>query len=99
MGAPPHSQQGPRGDPGAFSCDIAGGVADAKDENVLAGQGFRRAVMAGMKLLAGESRSAGKGWLRILRIPVMAVGDQHGIVSPGAQATGVPPPDRDVPAA
>jgi hypothetical protein len=39
MGAPPQGKQGPRGGLGAFGCDIAGGVADAEDENAFAGKG------------------------------------------------------------
>jgi hypothetical protein len=98
MGAPAHGKQGPRGDLGAFGCDIAGGVADAEGENAFAGKGFRRAVMVGMNLLAGEGRGAGKSWLWILRIPVVTVGDQHSVVPLGARSPGIPPPDRDVPA-
>ena len=75
-----------------YGCPAAG------HENAFAGKGFRRAVMVGMNLLAGEGRGAGKGRLRILRIPVVTVGDQYGVVPLGARSPGIPPPDRDVPA-
>jgi len=39
MGAPPHGKQRPGGDLRAVGRDVAGGVADAEDEDALAGQG------------------------------------------------------------
>ena len=99
MGAAPHGQQRPRGDLRTIDGDIAGGVADAKDEDPLAGERLRSAVVVGMKLLASESVSAGKGRLGIPRIPVVTVGDQHGAVPPGMLRPGIPLPGRDVPAA
>jgi hypothetical protein len=97
-GAPPHGKQRPRGDVRAIDRDIARGVADAEDENALAGEWFGRPVMVGMDLLTGERGSTGKGRLGIPRIPVVTVSDQHGTIPLGPHLPGFPPPDRDVPA-
>src|SRR5262249_47394276 len=79
--------------------DVAGGIADANDEDALSGERLWGAVVVGMELLAGECADAGQGWLGVPRIPVVAAGDQHRIVPPGARLAGVAMDDRDVPAA
>src|SRR5207247_7203107 len=99
VGAPPHGKQRTCGYLRAIGCDVAGGVADAEDEDTFAGKGFRRAVVVGMNLLAREGARAGKGRFWVLGIPVVTVGDQHGTVPLGAHRPGIPLPDRDVPAA
>ncbi len=99
VGAPPHGKQRPCGDLRALGGGIAGGVADAEDENAFASEWLGRPVMVRMDLLTGESASAGKGRFRILWIPVVTVSDQHGTIPLGAHHPGIPLPDRDVPAA
>src|ERR1700730_4359419 len=98
MDTPPHGEQRPRSHLRTIGCGIAGGVADAKYEDTLAGERLRCAVVVGMNLRASESARAGKGRFRIPRIPVVAVGDQHSTVALGAPRPRVPLPDRDVPA-
>jgi len=64
MGTAAHGKQRPRGDLRAIDCDIAGRVAEAKDEDAFAGKRLRCAVEVGMNLLAREGASTGKGWFR-----------------------------------
>src|SRR5215831_15503534 len=59
--APPHGKHRPRGELRAVDGDIAGGIADAKDEDALSGKGLWGAVVVGMELLAGECAGAGGG--------------------------------------
>src|SRR5215831_9541760 len=97
--APPHGKHRPRGELRTIDGDIAGGIADAKDEDALSGKRFWGAVVEGMELLAGECAGAGEGWLGVPRIPVVAAGGQHGLVPPGARRAGAAVDDRDVPTA
>src|SRR5215510_13189323 len=97
--ATPHGKHRPRGELRTIDGDITGGIADAKDEDALSGKGFWGAVVVGMELLAGERAGAGEGWLGVPRLPVVAAGNQHGLVPPGARRAGVAVDDRDVPTA
>src|SRR5262245_27413360 len=99
MSASPDGEQSPRGDLRALDRDVAGGVADAEDQDALAGEGLGRAVMMGVDLLTNETARTWKGWLGVPRIPMVAVCDNHGAVPFGTRRPVVPPLDGDIPVA
>src|SRR5258708_38604309 len=95
--AAPDGEQSPPRHLGDFGRDIAAGVADPEHEYAPAGEGLRRAVVMRMHQLAAERRGARH--VRVPRIPVMTVGNEHGCVPPGGFSPVAAPPDCDVPAA
>ena len=97
MDAAPDGEQSPLRHLGDFGRDIAAGVADAEHEYAPAGEGLRCAVAMRMHHLAAERRGARH--VRVPRIPVMTVGNEHGCVPPGGLSPVAALSDRDVPAA
>jgi len=95
--AAPDGEQSPLRHLGDFGRDIAAGVADAEHEYAPAGEGLRCAVVMRMHHLAADRRGARH--VRVPRIPVMTVGNEHGCVPPAGFSPAAALPDRDVPAA
>ncbi len=96
VGAAAHREKGLVGDPRGLDRDVDRGVADPKHQNPLALQHIGLAVVMHVHLLAGELLRAGKGRFGPARVPVVAVGNEHGSV-----ANGLPLPigirNRDLP--
>ena len=65
---------------GGIDGDVHRRVAHAEDDDVLAGDLGLLLVVVGVHLLAGEVLAARKRRLRPARVPVMPVGDDHGVV-------------------
>ncbi len=76
-----HGQVGHLRDTRGLHGDVGGGVADAEHQDALVDEALvGLAVPVGVKLVAGERVLAREGRLREARVPVVAVGHEHGLV-------------------